>query len=42
MEDEQNAVEDPAMLLIGPPVPAWGREQRLEESPLLIGELVTT
>jgi hypothetical protein len=42
MEDKQDAVEDPAMILRGPAVPPRGRQQRLQESPLLIGELVAT
>jgi hypothetical protein len=42
VEDEENAVEDPAMIMRGAAVPTLGREQRLEEGPLRIGELVAT
>jgi hypothetical protein len=40
VKDKEDTVEDAAMIMIWPPAPPRRGEQRLEQSPFLIGELV--
>jgi hypothetical protein len=42
VEDEQDAVEDPAVIMIRPPMSPGRGQQRLQERPLPIGGLVAT